>query len=170
MATNPDRQDVHPALGDLERELSVLVRRALRRLWTEASNQGALDRWTYAFLVRLSAAPMRVGEVARSFGIDKSTASRHLKRIVEGGLAEALLDADDARSSLVRITPFGKARLAEAQVARMEPLRLVFATWSEEDRQTLTRLLGKLNAELDALAEADEPDATHACQDITGHS
>ncbi|MDI1449807.1 MarR family transcriptional regulator [Polyangium sp. 6x1] len=162
MATNPERQDGFPALGELERELSVLVRRALRRLWTEDGGRGALDRWTYAFLVRLSASPMRVGEVARSFGIDKSTASRHMKRIVEGGLAEALVDADDARSSIVRITALGKAQLADARVARMEPLRRIFATWPEEERRTLARLLGKLNAELDGLAEAEEPGAITA--------
>lgn len=128
--------------------MSVLVRRAFRRIWTDEPDSGVLDRWTYAFLVQLSAAPMRVGEVARSFGIDKSTASRHLKRIVEGGLAEASADAVDARSSLVSITALGEQRLAEARTARMEPMRRIFASWPEEDRQALARLLGKLNAEL----------------------
>ncbi|MFT3768084.1 MAG: MarR family winged helix-turn-helix transcriptional regulator [Minicystis sp.] len=132
----------------------MLVRRALRRLWTEESDS-VLDRWTYAFLVRLSDGPMRVGEVARSFGVDKSTASRHLKKIVEGGLAEAVADAGDARSSIVRITARGVTRLAEARSVRMEPMRRVFATWPEADRQTLTRLLARLNAELDATPPAD---------------
>lgn len=153
IAIKKAKQDMRTTLGDLERELSVLVRRALRRVWAEESDSGALDRWTYAFLVRLSDGPMRVGEVARSFGVDKSTASRHLKRIVEGGLAEASAGAGDARSSVVRITALGARRLAEARTARMEPMRRVFATWPEEDRRTLARLLAKVNSELDALAE-----------------
>jgi DNA-binding MarR family transcriptional regulator len=152
-ATKAATEDGQTTLGDLEREMSVLVRRALRRLWTDEWDSGALDRWTYAFLVQLSYGPLRVGEVARSFGLDKSTASRHLKRIVEGGLAEAAADVEDARSSVVRITALGEARLAEARALRMEPMRRVFATWPEEDRQTLARLLGRLNAELDATAE-----------------
>jgi DNA-binding MarR family transcriptional regulator len=141
-------------LASLEQEMSVLVRRAIRRLWSEESESGALDRWTYAFLVRLSAGPMRVGEVARIFGIDKSTASRHLKRIVEGGLAEASVDAADARSSIVRITALGQTQLDEARTARMEPMRRVFAAWPEEDRRMLALLLARLNAELDAQTES----------------
>jgi DNA-binding MarR family transcriptional regulator len=150
IAAKPARQSGQTTLADLEREMSVLVRRAIRRLWSEASDPGALDRWTYAFLVRISDGPMRVGEVARIFGIDKSTASRHMKRIVEGGLVEASVDAEDARSSLLRLTALGERRLAEARAARMEPLRRVFATWPEEDRRTLARLVARLNAELDA--------------------
>jgi DNA-binding MarR family transcriptional regulator len=147
-------QERQATLSDLEREMSVLVRRAFRRIWTEEPESGALDRWTYAFLVQLSTGPMRVGEVARSFGVDKSTASRHLKRIVEGGLAEASADAVDARSSLVRITALGEQRLAEVRTSRMEPMRRIFATWPEEDRRALARLLGKLNSELDAPPES----------------
>lgn len=153
MAVKEATPEGQTTLDYLEREMSVLVRRAFRRLWTEESEEGPLDRWTYAFLVQLSAGPMRVGEVARSFGVDKSTASRHLKRIVEGGLAEASVDAGDARSSVVRITALGAARLEEARVARMEPMHRVFATWPEADRRTLARLLGRLNAELDAQAK-----------------
>jgi DNA-binding MarR family transcriptional regulator len=152
ITTKTASQDAQATLAALEREISVLVRRALRRLWTEESDSGVLDRWTYAFLVRLSDGPMRVGDVARSFGIDKSTASRHLKRIVEGGLAEASVAAGDARSSVVRITALGATRLDEARTARMEPIRRVFATWPKEERRTLARLLAKLNSELDALA------------------
>jgi DNA-binding MarR family transcriptional regulator len=153
IAAKAARQSGQTTLLELEREMSVLVRRAFRRLWSEEADEGALDRWTYAFLVRLEGGPMRVGEVARSFGVDKSTASRHLKRIVEGGLAEASVDAGDARSSLLRLTPLGERRLAEARAARMEPMRRVFAAWSEEDRRTLALLLARLNAELDAQAE-----------------
>jgi DNA-binding MarR family transcriptional regulator len=154
IATKAASPEVQTTLAELEREMSVLVRRALRRLWTEESDRGVLDRWTYAFLVRLSDGPMRIGEAARSFGIDKSTASRHLKRLVKGGFAEASVDAGDARSSVVRITPFGVTRLAEARTARMEPIRRVFAAWPEEERRTLARLLARLNSELDEQALA----------------
>ena len=66
-AAKAAKRDEQTTLANLEQEMSVLVRRALRRLWSEESESGALDRWTYAFLVRLSAGPMRVGEVARLF-------------------------------------------------------------------------------------------------------
>lgn len=147
-------------LSNLERELSVFVRRALRHLWNDEGSESGLDRWTYAMLVRLSEdGPMRVGEVARRFGIDKSTASRHLTRLEENGLVEALPDTQDARSTILRLTDRGTERLAVARAARMEPLRRVFAAWPEEERQALARLLGRLNSDLDALAER-----THAGQ------
>lgn len=138
------------SLTALERELSVLMRRAVRSIWKEEFDQGVLDRWNYALLVRLSdVGPLRVGEVARQFGIDKSTASRHLSRLAEQGLVESIPDERDARSVLLRVTPLGDERLAEARELRMRPLRRVFATWSEVDQAELTRLLARLNSELD---------------------
>ena len=140
-------------LTALEREMSVFVRRAVRSIWNEKQDEeGALDRWTYALLVRLSdEGPLRVGEVARRFGIDKSTASRHLGRLEQEGLVESLADERDARSALLRVTPQGEVRLTEAREARMKPLRRVFATWPEQDQVELTRLLARLNADLDLL-------------------
>ncbi|PTL77610.1 MarR family winged helix-turn-helix transcriptional regulator [Vitiosangium sp. GDMCC 1.1324] len=145
-------------LTALEREMSVFVRRALRSIWTEEDDEGTLGRWTYALLVRLSDdGPLRVGEVARRFGIDKSTASRHLARFEEVGLVEAIADERDARSALLRVTPQGEQCLAKARLARMQPLRRVFASWPEQDRAELTRLLARLNVELDQLGGSREP-------------
>jgi DNA-binding MarR family transcriptional regulator len=140
-------------IAALEREMSVLVRRAMRRLWSHEGSDGGLDRWTYAMLIRLSEdGPMRVGEVAKRFGIDKSNASRHLAKLSEGGLVEASPDERDARSSIVRVTALGIERLEQARVARMEPIRAVFATWPEEDRRDFARLLARLNADLDQMS------------------
>ena len=140
----------------LEREMSVLLRRAMRRFWNDDEYaDGVLDRWTYALLIRLSdEGPLRVGEVARRFGVDKSTASRHLKKLQDGGLVEAIQDSTDARSALMRLTPRGTARLAEVRTARMEPLRRVFSAWPEQDRQELARLLARLNSDMDQVGEA----------------
>ena len=134
----------------LEREISVLVRRSMRALWEGPQQEGVLDRWTYALLIRLSEeGPMRVGEVARRFGFDKSTASRHLGRLQDEALVESFTDPDDGRSSLLRVTAQGEERLKQTREARLGPLRRVFASWQEEDQAVLTRLLARLNAELD---------------------
>ena len=136
----------------LEREMSVLVRRSIRALWDELKKDGALDRWTYALLIRLSEeGPLRVGEVARRFGLDKSTASRHLGRLQDEGLVESITDLKDGRSALLRVTMQGEERLATTREARLQPLRRVFATWPEEEQALLTRLLARLNSELDRM-------------------
>lgn len=140
------------SLNALERELSVFIRRAIRSFWKEEHDEGALDRWNYALLVRLSdEGPLRVGEVARRFGIDKSTASRHLGKLEEDGLVEAIADERDARSVLLRVTPQGETSLLKARQARMEPIQRLFDTWPEQDQAELSRLLARLNEDLDRL-------------------
>lgn len=146
----PAREDA--TLNALEREMSVFVRRAIRAFWSEERDDGVLDRWNYALLVRLyDEGPLRVGEMARRFGIDKSTASRHLGKLEEEGLVEAVADERDARSVLLRVTPRGEARLLEVRQARMQPFRRLFDTWPREDQAELSRLLARLNEDLDRL-------------------
>jgi DNA-binding MarR family transcriptional regulator len=135
-------------LPSLERELSVLVRRSIGSVWNKRDM--GVDRWTYALLVRLAEeGPLRVGEVARRFGIDKSTASRHLGRMETQGLVEGVPDENDARSVLLRVTPQGAQHMGEARSRRMAVLRKIFTAWPEHDRSELNRLMRQLNAELD---------------------
>ncbi|ATB28430.1 MarR family winged helix-turn-helix transcriptional regulator [Melittangium boletus] len=144
-----ERQAQGQTLSALERELSVLVRRAIGSFWGKR-DEGGVDRWTYALLIRLSEeGTTRVGEVARRFGIDKSTASRHLGRMEEQGLLESIPDESDARSVLLRMTPRGAEHLAATRAERLQVLRKIFAAWPEQDRADLTRLLGRLNTDLD---------------------
>ncbi len=139
-------------LNSLEREMSVFVRRALRLFWSEQRDEEVLGRWNYALLLRLlDEGPLRVGEVARRFGIDKSTASRHLGKLEEEGLVEAVADERDARSVLLRVTPRGEAHLNDVRQARMQPIRRLFDTWPREDQEELSRLLARLNEDLDRL-------------------
>lgn len=156
-SSKEEQQSLERARGllmALEREMSVLVRRSIRALWEEPKRDGGLDRWTYALLIRLSEErPMRVGEVARRFGFDKSTASRHLGRLQDEGLVESVTDPDDGRSAFLRVTAQGEQLLAATREARLEPLRRVFGSWQEEDQALLTRLLSRLNAQLDTLDE-----------------
>jgi DNA-binding MarR family transcriptional regulator len=155
MAEQPDGEQAKEqaqgqVLSVLERELSVLVRRSLLSLWNNKRDESGVDRWTYALLVRLSEeGPMRVGEVARRFGIDKSTASRHLGRMEEQGLLAGIPDETDARSVLLRVTPRGAEHLAATRVERLRVVRQIFDAWTEQDRAELTRLLGRLNTDLD---------------------
>ena len=140
-------------LSAMERELSVLVRRLSAVLWGK-SEEGALDRWTYALLMRMAEeGPLRGGEVARRFGIDKSTASRHLGRMEAEGLIQAGDDPADARSVLFKVTARGEKHLATTREARLHPLRQVVASWPDPDQTEFTRLLGQLNRELDQYQE-----------------
>src|SRR5262245_54522676 len=128
----PGRQDT---LEVLEREVTILVRRALRGLWDHGYGPNrVVDRHTYPLLVLLAEeGPLRVGEVARWFRLDKSTVSRHLGRLTAAQLVEAVADPSDARSAPLRVTDAGTALLAEIRRARQERIRAAVADWSEDD-------------------------------------
>jgi MarR family len=69
------------AMTALERELTLLVRRVLRGLWT-ADHGPDIDHTVFPLLVALrDEGPMRTGELARHFHLDKSTVSRHIARL-----------------------------------------------------------------------------------------
>ncbi|HZC26636.1 MAG TPA: MarR family winged helix-turn-helix transcriptional regulator [Actinopolymorphaceae bacterium] len=146
----PDRRDT---LEVLEREVTVLVRRALRGLWDHGYGPNrVVDRHTYPLLVLLAEeGPLRVGEVARWFRLDKSTVSRHLARLAAAHLIESVADPSDARSALLRVTDAGTAQLADIRRARRERMRAAVADWPEDDIEGLARLLARLNGDLRAL-------------------
>ncbi len=142
------------ALGSLEHELTLFLWRMRYLSFQSIPADSVLDGYTYPLLLLLhSSGPKRVGEVARIVHVDKSTASRHLARLQAAGLVEPVVDPADRRSALLRVTAAGKAQLEGVRQARTEPLRRIFATWSAEDRDTFTRLLGRLNADLEKVVD-----------------
>jgi DNA-binding MarR family transcriptional regulator len=145
----PTTDDV--TLSTLEQQLTLLIRRALRGVWDAAAGDEATERHLYPLLVLLSRGPLRVGEVARRVGLDKSTVSRQLGRLVTAGLASTINDPADGRSAVVVLTPAGHERLARLRDERVATVRRLFATWPEGDRADLARLLTRLNHDLDAL-------------------
>ncbi|TMC99904.1 MAG: MarR family transcriptional regulator [Chloroflexi bacterium] len=109
----------------LERELTLMVRRVLRGLWT-ADHGPDID--------------------ARYFRLDKSTVSRHIARLEAAGLVETRPDPNDRRCAQLHTTPLGDRRVDEIRAARRAPLRQVLDGWTEGDRDQLAKLLRRLNA------------------------
>ncbi|HVS44704.1 MAG TPA: MarR family transcriptional regulator [Candidatus Dormibacteraeota bacterium] len=129
----------------LERELTLMVRRVLRGLWT-ADHGPDIDHTVFPLLVALrDEGPMRTGELARYFRLDKSTVSRHIARLEAAGLVETRPDPNDRRCAQLHMTPDGLARVDEIRAARRAPLRQVLDGWSDADRDQLAQLLRRLN-------------------------
>ena len=129
----------------LERELTLVVRRVLRGLWT-ADHGADIDHTVLPLLIALrDEGPMRTGELARYFHLDKSTVSRHIARLEAAGLVETRPDPHDRRCAQLHVTDHGAARVDEIRAARRAPLRQVLAGWSDADRDELTKLLRRLN-------------------------
>jgi len=135
----------------LERQLTLLIRRAFRSLWTQSYGpEGDLDQHNFPLLLVLAEeGPMRVSEMARYFRLDKSTVSRHLSRLESAGLVETRPDPTDGRAGLLHATRRGSARVRKIRAARREPVKRVLSAWSAEDRAHLATLLERLNTDLD---------------------
>ncbi|MBS3941651.1 MAG: MarR family transcriptional regulator, partial [Actinobacteria bacterium] len=77
---------------ELERALTRLIRRAFLPTVGEATRRAAgvhLERAAYVTLVNIAALDgARLSDLASALGIDVSTASRHVKRLVESGYVE----------------------------------------------------------------------------------
>jgi DNA-binding MarR family transcriptional regulator len=136
----------------LERELTMFTRKALWRVWTTGSGgEPGVDHVTYPYLALITVqGPLRVADLAKLFGVDKSTASRHLAKLCSAGLIQAEADPSDARSQPMRATPMGTEILLRLQSQRAAWLQQALAGWETEDQLRLAGMMARLNADLDA--------------------
>jgi DNA-binding MarR family transcriptional regulator len=143
--------DDEQALQDLERELSLLLRRA-RALSGELSREihPDLDAAGYSLLATLTdAGPVRANDLADLFGVDKSSISRQVQRLELLGLLDRREDKTDRRAQLLAVTPKGKRRLKAASKARRMRFRTRLERWNTAEVTDLARLLRRLNSALD---------------------
>ena len=96
---------------------------------------------------------LRVFELSRILGWEKSRVSHHVARMAERGLVEKQRCGDDRRGSFVAVTPKGRAEIEAAAPGHVRAVRELFV-----DRLTPEQLdvLGEVaDTVLAALAEAD---------------
>jgi DNA-binding MarR family transcriptional regulator len=131
-----------PAVTRLRAAVRALVRRFAVAERADVSCCG-LTVAQAAALEALAEGPTRLSDLGRRLGIAPSTLTRNLARLEASGLLEREEDAEDGRSSRVRLTATGK-RAARAVEAQEE----AFA------RQVLDRIPAERRAEVvDSLAE-----------------
>ena len=131
----------------VERELSLLIRQARTLMVTNASKvHSGLELSAYATLRLLDAeGPLRASTIGERFGLDKSTVSRQLARLIDWGLVERTPDPSDGRAHLVAITPTGHQRLTGITEERTHELRRLLERWNDDDLAEFGRLLELFN-------------------------
>lgn len=142
----------------LERELTALFRR-WRGNATRLSRaiHPDLDAAGYGVLTFLDdAGPLRASELTVSLGLDKSTVSRHIARLVELGLVERRADSADRRAQTLSVSTMGRTRLVEIRALRRLRWESDLSRWPREDVVALAELLGRFN-EIGDRAAADVP-------------
>ena len=94
-------------------EMRVALRRLLRRTEELAAEQG-LTSQRYTLLLQIEASPERestVGELTEKLQLGQTAVTEIVKRAVASGLIERRRSEEDARVSLLRLTPEGSRRM-----------------------------------------------------------
>jgi DNA-binding MarR family transcriptional regulator len=144
-------RSVTDPIEQVEREVTVLIRRTLEAVWASGYGDAPVDRYTYPVLSLLDGhGPLGLAELAHRLGLTKPTTSRHVARLAAAGLVATRADLRDVRALLVVLTPAGDGVVARLRAARRERLAAVLSGWSDQDRDTLGALLARLNVDLDA--------------------
>ncbi|MTD57672.1 MarR family winged helix-turn-helix transcriptional regulator [Amycolatopsis pithecellobii] len=153
MAAAATREDAFTAADlDVADELGVqMVRfiRALNKAKSQVGKQGpdGIERAAYAILFHLiHDGPQRTSKLADALHAEISTISRQSSALVQHGLVERQADPVDGRACLLAPTSEGLRVFEENRRQRNKWLATVLADWPEEDRQTLNRLLHRLNS------------------------
>jgi DNA-binding MarR family transcriptional regulator len=128
------------AVDQIERGLIALARRVTDPRGNRAINELAgadIERAGATMLARLEEIqPARLSEMACAAGVEISTASRQVARLVELGFIERSSDPDDKRASVHRLSPAGvetRHRLREARRTWID--KIVVDLDAEERRQ-----------------------------------
>ena len=117
----------------IEEALIQLVRRANDPRGNASLKARAridLDRAASTLLYRIEElGPARLSDVAAAAGVEISTASRPVARLVDQGYVERRDDPDDGRAALLTCTAEGLAVVERLRVARREWVRDVLAAF-----------------------------------------
>jgi DNA-binding MarR family transcriptional regulator len=97
---------------------------------------------------------LRLNELAERIVTSPPTASRAVDGLVALGFVERVPDPADRRAIQIRVTDYGRSRVAERVARVAETLGPALGTFRPVDRERLVHLLAQLNAALkvDSLA------------------
>ena len=134
----------------IEQSLVDLVRRAndpRGNASLKAKSGIDLERAATVLLARIDElGPARLSDIAIAAGVEISTASRPVARLVEQGYVERSTDPADGRACLLVTTPTGQAVMRRWRAARHEWLRDVLSDFDPDDRERFADLFGRFVA------------------------
>ncbi|MET9884679.1 MarR family transcriptional regulator [Streptomyces sp. NPDC006430] len=142
----PDARQAPPATRheELARQLTGIgaVKRDLARLLPPDCPPGSA-----AVLTLLDRhGEMRLSRLADLMAVDISVSSRHVAHVADRGWITRVTDPGDGRCRILRLTPAGRALLAELSARYTCALEKVLADWSAHDIDVLNTLLARLRS------------------------
>lgn len=140
----------NPALsldGFLPYRLSVLSNAVSSKIAKIYEQEFELSVWQWRIIAVLGEREgLTSTEVAQRTFMDKPTVSRAAASLIERGILERSIDSDDRRRAPMRLTDEGKAIYAAVIPRAMESERELLNAISEDEAETLHRLLSRLSA------------------------
>lgn len=134
------------AVRALEAEFSELITN-FRRVLMENANRVSPGMLPGAYKTLTTIArceQVTVSTLAERMLSDKGQVSRTVRELEGLGLVERSADPSDGRSFLLRLTPHGEERLAQARLPQEGLLMTTLTDWSVTDIDNLTHLLHAL--------------------------
>jgi DNA-binding MarR family transcriptional regulator len=132
----------------IEEALVALVRRATDPRGNQRINALAgtdIERAGSVMLHRVGELqPARLSQLAEAAGVEVSTASRQVARLVERGYVARQDDPNDGRATVHRLTDDGRDLLQRLVAARHEWFDTLLAEFETREREQLADLLGRL--------------------------
>ena len=87
---------------------------------------------------------IRQKDLAKAAGINASSASEVVSRLEDDGYLVRVIDENDKRATLLKLTEMGAVRAEEIRSERESLLDDIFSRLTEDEKQTLSDLLDKL--------------------------
>ncbi len=146
-------------LARIEGHLIALVRRATDPRGNPRINRLAgtdVERASAVMLARVAELePARLSALAAAAGVEVSTASRQIGRLLELGYVTREPDPGDRRAWAHRLTPAGRDLRGRLARARRSWLAAVLDGFDPDERARFAELLGRFVA---AMADEEAPD------------
>ena len=145
-----DGTDDRESVDEIERAL-VRLRRSFSRRTLQRRAQPDATPYAAALFAALDALEdndgLSIGEIALAIGVDQPRASRLASQAVASGLARGTPDPADHRRQNIALTATGRRTLSAAHAARRDAVSEALRSFTEEDANTLARLLSAFVAQ-----------------------
>jgi len=143
------------------------VRRELQGAFhLQLSREEGMSAADYAVLVPLSEAPnrqLRTKDLGVALGWDRSRTSHQVTRMVKRGLVVREFCEDDARGSVVGLTPAGRAAIEQAAPNHVALVRqLFFDPLTDDELDELGVVLDRMLAAIRQYMTEQHPNGRHA--------
>jgi DNA-binding MarR family transcriptional regulator len=130
-------------IEDLYQGLTLMVRRS-REL--SADLHPGLSLVAFTLLTHIQGqSETRAGDVAGTFGLDKSTVSRSVDQLVAAGLLRRTGERPGRRGQILEMTPAGDEALASAADSIRAALQKRLANWDNDAIANFAALLTQFN-------------------------